>query len=151
MKPISRIQFAALGVVLGIWLPVRKAMADDPDAPRETSTPAFVHDLANVPRKTLTAIIVAYPPGGKTPSHCHGHAFVIGYVLEGSIRSKTSDGQVRVFHAGESWTGDPKAHHVAKAQAIRSPRSCWRFLSPTPKRRISLCRIRIDWGNGRVS
>ena len=117
MKPISRIQFAALGVVLGIWLPVRKAMADDPDAPRETSTPAFVHDLANVPRKTLTAIIVAYPPGGKTPSHCHGHAFVIGYVLEGSIRSKTSDGQVRVFHAGESWTEDPKAHHVVSESA----------------------------------
>jgi quercetin dioxygenase-like cupin family protein len=78
MKLISRTQFAALGVILGIWFPVMKATAEDPDAPRETSTPAFVHDLANVPGKTLTAIIVAYPPGGKTPSHRHGHAFVIG-------------------------------------------------------------------------
>ena len=127
-------------------------MADDPDAPRETSTPAFVHDLANVPRKTLTAIIVAYPPGGKTPSHCHGHAFVIGYVLEGSIRSKTSDGK---FASSTPAKAGPRTRRLttwsAKAQAIRSPRSCWRFLSPTPKRRISLCRIRIDWGNGRVS
>jgi quercetin dioxygenase-like cupin family protein len=117
MKPISRIQFAALGVILGIWFPVTKANAEDRDAPRETSTPAFVHDLANVPGKTLTAILVAYPPGGKTPSHRHGHAFVIGYVLEGSIRSKTSDGQVRVFHAGESWTEDPGVHHETSENA----------------------------------
>jgi quercetin dioxygenase-like cupin family protein len=38
-------------------------------------------------------------------------------VLEGSIRSKTSDGQARVFHAGESWTEDPGVHHEISENA----------------------------------
>lgn len=86
-------------------------------APRETVTPAFAHPIANVPGKTLTSLIVTYPPGGTTPSHRHGGAFVVGDVLEGAIRSRLGDGSVKVYKAGESWTEEPGAHHTMSENA----------------------------------
>lgn len=93
------------------------ALAAGPDAPRETIVPAFVHALANVPGKTATALVVSYAPGGTTPAHRHGSAFVIGYVLEGAIRSQVDGGPVQVFRAGESWTELPGAHHTVSDNA----------------------------------
>lgn len=94
-------------------------LAAGPDAfpIRETTTTAFAYTIANVPGKKLTALIVSYPPGGKTPPHRHGSAFVVGYVLSGAIRSKLDNGKEQVFHAGESWTEEPGAHHVVSDNA----------------------------------
>ncbi len=91
--------------------------AADAEAPRETVAPAFAHAIANVPGKTLTALVVTYPPGGTTPAHRHGKSFVVGYVLEGAIRSRLGDGKEQVFHAGESWTETPGAHHTVSGNA----------------------------------
>jgi quercetin dioxygenase-like cupin family protein len=44
--------------------------------------------------------------------HRHGSAFVIAYVLSGSIRSKVNNGEEKIYHAGESWTEMPGDHHV---------------------------------------
>ena len=33
------------------------------------------------------------------------------YVLSGAIRSQVDGGEVRVFHAGESWSEKPGARH----------------------------------------
>ena len=71
-------------------------------AQREAITPAFAYPIANVPGKTMTALIVTYAPGAKTPAHRHGQAFVVGYVLEGAIRSKLDNGEERVYRVGES-------------------------------------------------
>ena len=50
---------------------------------------AFEHKLPNVPGKTLTAVVVEYPPGGKSASHRHApSAFIFAYVLSGAIRSQ---------------------------------------------------------------
>lgn len=84
---------------------------------RETVAPAFAHPIANVPGKTVTALIVSYAPGAKTPSHRHGRSFVVAYVLEGAIRSKVDNGEERVYRAGESWTEKPGAHHVISENA----------------------------------
>ncbi len=81
-------------------------------AVRETVVPAFSYPAPNVPGKAVTALVVTYAPGAKTPSHRHGKAFVIAYVLEGAIRSKLGNGESRVYRAGESWTEDPGAHHT---------------------------------------
>lgn len=86
-------------------------------APRETITPAYQYPIANVPGKTITAIVVDYAPGGKSPSHRHGEAFVVGYVLQGAIRSQVNNGESRVYHAGESWTETPGAHHKVSENA----------------------------------
>jgi len=81
-------------------------------APRETVTPAFSNPIANIPGKSLMAVVVTYPPGGKTPPHVHAKsAFITGYVLSGAIRSKVDTGPDHVFKAGESWTEEPGAHH----------------------------------------
>ncbi|PQV53191.1 cupin domain-containing protein [Paraburkholderia sp. BL21I4N1] len=93
------------------------AAASTVTAPRETIAPAFVEPIANVPGKTMTALIVDYAPGGKTPAHRHGQAFVIGYVLSGAIRSQVNGGETHVYHAGEHWTEKPGAHHTVSENA----------------------------------
>jgi quercetin dioxygenase-like cupin family protein len=91
--------------------------AHESDAVGQTISPAFQHEIANVPGKTMSAVIVDYAPGGKSPAHRHGKAFVVGYVLSGAIRSQVDNGEVRVFHAGESWTEKPGAHHRVSENA----------------------------------
>src|SRR5262245_59366611 len=80
--------------------------------PSSAIGPAFNETIPNVPGKSLVAVVVPYPPGGKTPPHHHApSAFVTGYVLSGAIRSQVDGGKVQVFHAGESWFERPGAHH----------------------------------------
>jgi len=88
-----------------------------------TVTSAFNEVIPTVPGKSLIAVVVTYPPSGKTPPHHHAHsAFVTGYVLSGAIRSQVDDGQVRVFHAGESWTEEPgAAHRVSENASATQP------------------------------
>ncbi|MFM0505182.1 cupin domain-containing protein [Paraburkholderia caffeinilytica] len=95
----------------------QSVFAADTAAARETITPAFTEAIANVPGKTMTALVVDYAPGGKSPSHRHGQAFVVGYVLSGAIRSRINNGEEHVFHAGESWTEKPGAHHMVSENA----------------------------------
>lgn len=83
-----------------------------------TVTPAFREAIPNIPGKSLIAVVVSYPPGGKTPAHRHAKsAFITGYVLSGEIRSQVDDGQVQVFKAGDSFTEKPGAHHRVSENA----------------------------------
>ena len=88
--------------------------------PRETITPAFNYPIANVKGKNMTAIVVDYPAGGTTPAHRHGQAFVVGYVLQGAIKSRLNNGVEKVYHAGESWTEEPGAHHNVSENASKT-------------------------------
>jgi quercetin dioxygenase-like cupin family protein len=98
--------------VLSMAAASQTVYAADAAPARESITPAFAEPIANVPGKTMTALVVDYAPGGKSMPHRHGQAFVVGYVLSGAIRSRVNDGEVRVFHAGEHWTEKPGAHHT---------------------------------------
>ncbi len=81
-------------------------------------TPAFNNPIANIPGKSIVAVVVSYPPGGKTPAHRHAKsAFITGYVLSGEIRSQVDDGPVQVLKAGESFTEKPGAHHRVSENA----------------------------------
>jgi quercetin dioxygenase-like cupin family protein len=81
-------------------------------APPGTVAPAFREQIPNIPGKSIVAVVVSYPPGGKTPSHRHARsAFIAAYVLSGSIRSQVDDGPVQVLRAGESFFEKPGAHH----------------------------------------
>lgn len=94
---------------------ITAAAADDPAG---TITPAFKEVIANIPGKSIVAIVVDYPPGGKTPPHHHAQsAFVTGYVLSGEIRSQVDGGAARVYRAGEHWTEIPGAHHGVSENA----------------------------------
>lgn len=83
----------------------------------ETITPAFNEAIANVPGKSITALVVDYAPGAKSTPHRHGSAFVVGYVLSGAIRSQVNSGESRVYHAGEHWTEKPGVHHTVSENA----------------------------------
>ena len=48
-------------------------------APGHAISPAFREAIPNIPGKSITAIVVSYAPGGKSPSHRHARsAFVVG-------------------------------------------------------------------------
>jgi quercetin dioxygenase-like cupin family protein len=116
MKIRTLIAAAALAG-LSILGTTQSAFADDSSAPHETITPAFAEAIANMPGKTITALVVDYAPGGKSSPHRHGQAFVVGYVLSGAIRSRVNNGEERVYRAGEHWTEKPGVHHTVSENA----------------------------------
>src|SRR5215475_739432 len=73
--------------------------------------------LPNVPGKTLTVVVVEYPPGGSSAAHRHAGS-VFAYVLSGQIRSENSaTGPVRVYRSGESFFEPPGSTHLVSANA----------------------------------
>src|ERR1044072_8527003 len=48
----------------------------------------FERAIPTIPGKRLTAVVVNYPPGGRSPSHRHApSAFIYAFVLSGAIRT----------------------------------------------------------------
>ena len=72
----------------------------------------------NVSGKSLQAVTVSYPPGAKSASHHHAKsAFIMAYVISGAIRSQLEGEPARVYHAGETWSEAPGAHHTISENA----------------------------------
>lgn len=79
---------------------------------------AFEHAIPNIPGKSLVAIVVTYPPGGKSPSHRHADsAFIYAHVLSGSIRSQVNDEPAKVYAVGEGFYEVPGSHHRVSENA----------------------------------
>ena len=77
----------------------------------------FAGKLPNVPGKSLTAVVVDYPPGGKTAAHRHAGS-VFAYVLSGKIRSENSvTGPAKVYYAGDSFFEPAGSEHLVSANA----------------------------------
>jgi quercetin dioxygenase-like cupin family protein len=86
--------------------------------PRSQASKIFEQAMPNVPGKSLTAVIVDYPPGGSSPPHHHAASgFIFAYVLSGTVRSQLEGGPVEVYRTGESWWEPPAAHHIVSANA----------------------------------
>ena len=78
----------------------------------EQVTTVFEHAISNIAGKSLVALVVSYPPGGKSPSHRHaGSAFIYAHVLSGSIRSQVGDEPAKVYQVGEGFHEVPGSHH----------------------------------------
>lgn len=72
----------------------------------------------NVPGKSLETVTVSYPPGAKSASHHHAKsAFIMAYVISGAIRSQLEGEPAHVYHAGETWSESPGAHHTISENA----------------------------------
>jgi quercetin dioxygenase-like cupin family protein len=91
----------------------------------EQVKPVFEHVIPNAERKSLVAVLVTYPPGGKSPSHHHARsAFIYAYVLSGAIRSQVDDEPVKVYHVGESFNEVPGSHHrISENASDKDPAS----------------------------
>ena len=82
------------------------------------STPVLTKDLPNIPGYRMTAIRISYAPGQVSPPHRHSASgFIFAYVLSGAIESQVEGEPSRVYHAGETWTEGPGAHHIVGRNA----------------------------------
>ena len=81
----------------------------------------FNHAITNNPGKSLIAVEVDYRPGEKSPPHWHSKsAFIMAYVVSGSIRSQVEGEPVHVYRAGQTWYENPGAHHIISENASKS-------------------------------
>ncbi|MDP9968610.1 quercetin dioxygenase-like cupin family protein [Variovorax beijingensis] len=86
----------------------------------EKVTPALQQAIPNIPGKSLTAVVVDYPPGAASPAHMHAKsAFIYAYVVSGSIESQVNDGPKQFLRAGESFYEPPGARHTVSRNASR--------------------------------
>ena len=54
----------------------------------------------------------------KSAAHHHAKsAFIMAYVISGAIRSQLEGEPARVYHAGETWSEAPGAHHTISENA----------------------------------
>ena len=88
---------------------------------REEVRPVFEHALPNTEGKRLVAVLVSYPPGGKSLAHHHAaSAFVYAYVLSGTIRSQVDNEPAKIYRVGEGFYELPGAHHRISENASGS-------------------------------
>ena len=108
-------------VFIAIALGMATGHAHEPDR----VTAAFEHAIPNIPGKSLIALVVKYPPGGKTPSHRHAEsAFIYAHVLSGAVRSQVDDEPAKVYKVGEGFHEAPGSHHrVSENASDREPAS----------------------------
>jgi quercetin dioxygenase-like cupin family protein len=85
----------------------------------------FQHVIPNAAGKSMVAVVVTYPPGGKSPAHHHDpSSFIYAYVLSGTIRSQVDDEPARVYKAGESFYEEPGSYHrISENASDRVPAS----------------------------
>jgi quercetin dioxygenase-like cupin family protein len=84
----------------------------------EQVKPVFEHIIPNAQGKSMVAVIVSYPPGGKSPAHHHAQsAFIYAYVLSGAIRSQVGDEPAKVYRVGEGFYEVPGSHHKISENA----------------------------------
>ncbi len=74
----------------------------------------------------VTLVEVRYAPGGGSDPHRHPCP-MIGYVLEGALRTQVRGGPVQVYRAGESFYEAPDGVHEVSANA--SDREPVRFMA----------------------
>ena len=84
----------------------------------EDVKPVFEHRIPNIDGKGMVAVVVTYPPGGKSMPHHHAaSAFVYAYVLSGAIRSQVNDEPAKVYRTGEGFYEVPGSHHTISENA----------------------------------
>ncbi|HEY9228861.1 MAG TPA: cupin domain-containing protein [Gemmatimonadaceae bacterium] len=72
----------------------------------------FDHVIPNIEGKSMVAVVVTYPPGGKSLAHHHAQsAFIYARVLSGAIRSRVGDEPAKVYQVGDGFYEVPGSHH----------------------------------------
>ena len=91
----------------------------------EQVKPVFEHIIPNAQGKSMVAVIVSYPPGGKSLAHHHAQsAFIYAYVLSGAIRSQVGDEPAKVYRVGEGFYEVPGSHHrISENASDKEPAS----------------------------
>jgi quercetin dioxygenase-like cupin family protein len=86
-------------------------------APAAEVKQLLAETLANAPGQKLTAVMVNYPPGGKSAAHKHAGS-VFAFVVSGKIRSQNSaTGPAKVYGAGEGFFEPQGSTHLISENA----------------------------------
>jgi quercetin dioxygenase-like cupin family protein len=85
----------------------------------------FEHVIPNIGGKRMVALVVSYPPGGRSPAHHHARsAFIYAHVLSGAIRSQVDDEPAKVYQVGEGFYELPGSYHrISENASDRDPAS----------------------------
>ena len=120
MRTVTRTVFVKLALT-AIALGVSPGLAQN----LEQVKPVFEHIIPNAKGKSMVAVVVSYPPGGKSPAHHHAQsAFIYAYVLSGAIRSQVSDEPAKVYRVGEGFYEVPSSHHrISENASDKEPAS----------------------------
>jgi len=120
MRTVIRTVFVKLALT-AMALGVTPGLAQNP----EQVKPVFEHIIPNAQGKSMVAVIVSYPPGGKSPAHHHAQsAFIYAYVLSGAIRSQVGDEPAKVYRVGEGFYEVPGSHHrISENASDKEPAS----------------------------
>jgi len=120
MRTVMRTVFVKLALT-AIALGVSPGLAQN----LEQVKPVFEHIIPNAQGKSMVAVIVSYPPGGKSPAHHHAQsAFIYAYVLSGAIRSQVGDEPAKVYRVGEGFYEVPGSHHrISENASDKEPAS----------------------------
>jgi quercetin dioxygenase-like cupin family protein len=107
--------FAVIGATHAPAVPhgaVQMSAAGDHAAarPRAVQHPIACEKLPNVPGKSITTLLVEFPPNAFTPRHRHPGS-VTAYVTKGVLRSQLNDGPVGTFGPGGTWFEPPGTIH----------------------------------------
>lgn len=107
------------GVKAAVLLALAAAAPSGARAEGDAARKVFEHVLPDLPGKVLTAVVVEYAPGGRSPPHRHdASASVFAFVLSGSVRSRLEgDGEAAIYRAGQGWFEPPGAHHLVSENA----------------------------------
>ena len=119
---LALIGFAAVGAALGLAgtahtpavshgaVQMAAAGGDAAARPRAQQQPIACEALPNVPGKSITTVLVSFPPNAFTPRHRHPGS-VTAYVLKGTLRSQLNDGAIGTFGTGGTWFEPPGTIH----------------------------------------
>jgi quercetin dioxygenase-like cupin family protein len=114
---INKLTYSVGAVLSAVALNATTVQADEPEEVR----PVFERAIPNINGKSLRALVVSYPPGGKTPPHWHAQsAFIYAHVLSGAIRSQVDDEPAKVYQVGENFYEAPGSHHRISENASDS-------------------------------
>ena len=92
------------------------------DSPRakagEPARIAFSHALPQLDggHLNITVVEVTYGPGESSPPHSHPCA-VVGYIIQGALRTRVKGEAEAVYKAGESFYEAPNGIHLVAANA----------------------------------
>src|SRR5258708_24137682 len=102
--------------VTGSHLVVARVPADATEEKNERARVTLSHDLPrlNGDKLTVTVVEVNYGPGESSTPHSHPCP-VIGYVLEGTLRTQVKGEPEPIYKAGESFYEAPNRGHLVSA------------------------------------
>jgi quercetin dioxygenase-like cupin family protein len=87
--------------------------------PATKAKPVSCEQLPHVPGKSITTVLVHFPPDGFSPRHRHAGSVTV-HVLSGTVRSQLDNGPIGTFKAGESFFEPPGAIHTFAENASKT-------------------------------